>query len=180
MARPLDLLRGLSQPEFSSCLGLLPHLPFSECWELQSRVSLETLAEGLGVEYLGFPLSNSRSSPVSSACAREPRVVVTSHQSTLAEGTWLGFPSLCTSQNTFFGGWEGGSCLSPERKTLLMRGSTLLSGNAASSVPLTHNRGVWHRHWPCLPGCEKQPAISGCLWRERATPIDFRVTTAQW
>lgn len=113
---------------------------------------------------------------MSSARAREPRAVVTSHQSTPAEGDGLGFP-LCVPHKYFLFLWGGGrNCLKPERKTLLMQGSTLLSGNTASSVPLTQNRGVWHWHWPCLPGCEKQPAISGCLWRERATPIDFRVT----
>jgi hypothetical protein len=70
---------------------------------------------------------------VSSACARGPRVVVTSHQSTPAEEAWVGFPSLCTSQNAFLG--AGRNCLNPERKTLLMQGSALLSGNTASLVP---------------------------------------------
>ncbi|KAL6038604.1 hypothetical protein STEG23_000517 [Scotinomys teguina] len=83
---PLDLLRDLSQLEFSSFVGVPPHLSFSECQELLSNVSWEGLAEGLGPEYLGFPLSNSgiipeSQSPQSLACAREHSVVGTPYPS---------------------------------------------------------------------------------------------------
>lgn len=81
---------------------------------------------------------------------------------------------LCVSHKILSWGW-GRNCLNPERKTLFMQRSALLSGNTAFSVLFVHNWGVQHWYRPCLPGCEKQLVISGCLWRVKTSPTVFRV-----